>query len=282
MVCEILGYIFLLSLGLFIGSFLNCVIYRIRSKESFLKGRSKCPNCDHILRWHDLIPIISFFILKRKCRYCGEKISFQYPLVELATGVVFLLIFKFRWLVFSFLPAGLMAQELSFKNLQAFIGVTYLLMISCILIVIFVYDLKHYIIPDKIIFPAILITTGWYGQRLILTPGFIDSILNAFYAGLGVAVFFGIIFFLSQGEWLGFGDVKLVFFMGFVLGVPNVLVAVFSAVFMGAIIGLGLILFAKKGLRSQIPFGPFLVAGTFIALFWGGFLINWYLNILIT
>ena len=136
-------YLVIFLFGLLFGSFLNSVIYRLEIGGSFLKGRSYCPHCKHKLIWQDLIPVLSFLFLKGKCRYCQKPISWQYPLVELATGFIFLLFF------------------LTSLNLNNFTYV-YLLIMSCFLIIVFVYDLKHYIIPDKIIYPAILVSGIWY------------------------------------------------------------------------------------------------------------------------
>ena len=138
-----LVYFFIFLFGLALGSFLNCVIYRLERGESFLEGRSYCPHCQHILNWSDLIPLFSFLILKGKCRYCQKKISLQYPLVELATGILFVL--------------TAYNLQLTIYNLQDLFVVSYLLLVVNCLLVIFVYDLKHYIIPDKIIYPAIAV-----------------------------------------------------------------------------------------------------------------------------
>lgn len=228
-------------LGLVVGSFLNCVIYRLEKGKSFLKGRSFCPHCSHQLQWLDLIPILSFFILKGRCRYCQRKISWQYPLIEIATGLLFLLIFNFQ---FS----------------------TSIYIIACFLIIIFVYDLKHYLILDKVIYPAVVIAAVFN--------------FSNWSSALGTAGFFLAIVLLSKGKWMGVGDIKLAFLMGLMLGFPDILVALFLAFMTGAIIGIGLIFWGKKTLKSEVPFGPFLIGGTLIALFWGERLINWYLNFL--
>ena len=259
MECILFFYIFVFILGLAVGSSLNCIIYRLEKNESFLKGRSYCPNCHHVLAWQDLIPILSFLILKGKCRYCGKKISLQYPLVELATGILF---FSISYSTF---------QHSNTPTLQQFIQFLYLSIVSSFLIVIFVYDLKHYLIPDKVIYPAIGIT---FFYQIISNTNFYFSILSA----LGAAAFFLLIFLVSRGKWLGFGDVKLGFLMGLFLGFPKILVALFFAYLIGAIIGIGLVLAKKKTLKSEVPFGPFLVTGTFVALFFGNQLINWYLG----
>jgi len=254
--------------GLIVGSFLNCVIYRFEKNESFLKGRSYCPKCKHTLNWKDLIPIFSFLILKGKCRYCSKKISLQYPLVELATGVLFILTFHFWSLGFNWL-VGIGIWEL-----------IYLLIILCSLIVIFVYDLKHYIIPDKVIYPAILVIGIWYLVAWMFLNQYTSyQLLVTIYSAFGAAAFFLAIVLISRGRWMGVGDIKLAFLMGLLLGFPKILVALFSAFLIGAIIGIGLIATGKKTLKSEVPFGPFLVTGTFLALFLGEQIVNWYSNL---
>jgi len=274
----LLNHLFYLAIplfGLVMGSFLNCIIYRLQTGEGFLKGRSFCPHCRHALSWQDLIPVFSFLILKGKCRYCQKPISWQYPLVELATGIIFLLI------VWN-LEFGI-CLEFGIWNLLFY------LLISCFLIIIFVYDLKHYIIPDAVIYPAIAIAFLYQLFRMLnfvnwnlfgiwnVESGILRPISSAFLASL----FFLAIVFLSQGKWMGLGDVKLAFLMGLFLGFPNILVALFLAFFIGAIIGIGLIISGKRTLKSEVPFGPFLITGTFIALFWGNQITNWYLSLFI-
>ncbi|MDO8601418.1 MAG: prepilin peptidase [bacterium] len=239
--------LFIFIFGLIAGSFLNSVIYRLEQGQSFIKGRSFCPHCKHQLAWQDLIPLFSFLILKGKCRYCRQKISWQYPLVELTAGLLFVLIFF----------------------VQGWPSLGWNLIIACFFIIIFVYDLKHYIIPDRVIYPAIIM--AWI-FNFSLVP-----ILSA----LGAAFFFFLIVLASKGKGMGIGDIKLAFLMGLFLGWPNIAVALFSAVFLGAIIGIGLIISAKKTLKSEVPFGPFLAVGTFLALFWGEKIINFYLNLFI-
>ncbi len=243
---------------------MNSVIFRLQPDESFSAPRSFCPHCRHQLSWKDLIPLISFLLLGGKCRYCQKPISIQYPLVELATGIVFLLIF---W----HLNFGL---DLAF---DIWILTLFHFLISCFLIIIFVYDLKHFIIPDRVIYPAIVTAIVFPAIGLFASGGnFYNSILSA----LGAAGFFLSIVLITRGRGMGIGDIKLAFLMGIFLGWPNILTALFIAFLSGAIIGTGLIFLKKKNLKSEVPFGPFLVAGTFISLFWGQTIINWYLKIL--
>jgi len=262
--------------GLVIGSFLNCVVYRLNEGISFSSGRSFCPNCKHTLAWYDLVPIFSFLFLKGKCRYCGQKISWQYPAVEILTGSVFLLIFQFS------LPAG--RQEfLIFNQVSNFyflINLAYLLIISSLLIIIFIFDLKWYLIPDKVLFWAIGVVAIFhlYNFSFGLYPE--GQIFNFLLSAFGACAFFLAVFLLTKGRAMGFGDVKLAFFMGLFLGWPKIMVALFLAFLIGAIIGLILIALKKKGLRSEIPFGPFLITGLFIALAWGDKFFNFYLNLL--
>jgi len=243
-------YLIIFLFGLIVGSFLNCIIYRLEVGKSFLGGHSFCPYCKHELVWHDLIPVFSFLMLKGKCRYCQKPISIQYPLVELTTAILFVLVF----------------------NSQNLLNTGYLLLTTSFLIIIFVYDLKHYIIPDKVIFTAILTSF-----LFLFTTN--SLLLNAVLSAFGASFFFLLIYLISQGQWMGFGDVKLSFLMGLHLGFPNILVALFSAFFTGAIIGLILIAQSKKTLKSMVPFGPFLVFGTFLAMFYGELIINWYCNL---
>jgi prepilin signal peptidase PulO-like enzyme (type II secretory pathway) len=247
-------------LGLTIGSFLNCFIYRLDRKESPLRGRSFCPHCKHELRGNDLVPVLSFLFLKGRCRYCSKKISWQYPIVELFFGFLFVFLFHYKLSV------------ISFGNIIDFV---YLVLIFCFFAIIFIYDLRHFLILDKIVYPAILLTF------LYNLSDFQELIYNHLPSAFGITAFFLIIFLLSRGKWLGFGDVKLAFFLGLLLGFPQTIVAFFLSFFSGAIIGVILILFKKKKLKSEVPFAPFLIIGSFIAFFWGSEIIRWYLSLVL-
>ncbi len=269
----ILLYALTLFLGLSIGSFLNVVIYRLEKEENYLWGRSYCPHCKRTLNWKDLVPVFSFLILLGRCRHCHKKISWQYPLVEILTGLIFLLIFNHSAELFT-LALGQNSQNFENFGFQL-LNLLFLFYISSVLIVIFVYDLKHYIIPDKVLFPAIVIT---FLYQLILNPK--SYILNPILSGIGASLFFLLIFLISGGSWIGFGDVKLAVLLGLILGFPNVLVGLFLAFLFGAIIGLLLMIFRKKGLKSEVPFAPFLITGTFLAMLFGKEIIAWYLSFL--
>lgn len=253
--------------GLCIGSFLNCVIYRLKTGNSLL-GRSKCPSCHKTLKYKDLIPLLSFVLTLGKCRYCKKRISIQYPLVELASGLAFLLVFLYSLRL-------IVTNSLQIAIIQSL----FLLFFTCVLIIIFVYDLKYSLVPDKIVLPSILIALMVEIVFSLLSKNS-SLVLNYLLGGFIPFVFFFILVFFSGEKWMGWGDVKLGALIGLILGWPNVLVALILSFFSGALVGTILILFGKKKLRSQIPFGPFLCASTFLTFFVGDFLIKWYLGIL--
>lgn len=287
---------FVFLFGLAFGSFLNSVIHRLYTSEQIFTERSYCPHCRHKLFWQDLIPLLSFIFLRGRCRYCQKQISLQYPLVELSTGIIFLLLFYSHTSISEgrFWLLGYRAIFFWFWHLF------YWFFIASSLIVIFVYDLKHYIIPDKIIYPAIVIA---FLNRLLesASPNYwtqfgvnsfefgtlklefgiwdLERIFNPLMSGIIASAFFLAIVLASKGKWMGLGDVKLAFLMGIFLGFPNIVVALFSAFLTGAIIGLGLVLSKKKTMKSEVPFGPFLVAGTFLALFFGQQVADWYFSL---
>ena len=241
-------------IGLFFGSFLNVLADRIPRGEK-LTGRSHCENCHKVLSWKDLIPIISFVYLRGKCRYCGSKLSLQYPIVELLTGAMFAL--TYLWLNN---PISNVQFQMSNSIFYFLFTIYYLFMVSS-LIVIFFADLKHGIIPDKIVIPAIVVS---FAYLLIIHQ---SSIINHLLSALLSFGFFLIIYILTKGRAMGFGDVKFAFFIGLFLGFPAVLFAFYIAFLTGGIVGIILILWKKKALKSAIPFGPFLVIGSVLGLF---------------
>ncbi len=245
--------------GLIIGSLLNAIIYRLKSGDKIVFSRSKCVHCHKKLSAWDLIPIFSFIFLKGKCRYCHKAISWQYPLVELATAVIFVLgYFKYLY------PNHPIAQSPNYLTFLVF---------SCFLIIIFVYDLKHNLILDKVSLPALIIA-------FIANFLFGFTIWNLALAGIIVAGFFLFQFVISNGKWIGGGDIRLGLVMGAMLGWPNVLAALLLAYIIGAAVGLILIGFKKKQLNSHLPFGTFLTLATLIILLFGEEIVEWYLTIL--
>lgn len=268
--------LFIFIFGLLFGSFLNVVIFWLESadqetgelgkqkKRENILGRSFCPSCKHQLNFLDLIPVLSWVILKGKCRYCKEKISVQYPLVELFTGLMFLT---------TFLYLG--GEDFSAIGLTKLL---LLLIVNCLLLIVFVYDLKHKIIPDRIILPSILLAFSYllfavWGGGLSFNS-FLLTLVSAIVAG----GFFYALAAVSDGKWMGGGDIKLAFLMGLILGFPNILVGLFLGFILGSIFGVSLIAMRKAKLQSEIPFGPFLITGTWVALFWGYKIVQWYMR----
>jgi len=286
-----IGLILIFIFGSAIGSFLNVVICRLETGEGIVKKRSHCVKCGKTLTWYELIPIISFLGLGGRCRSCKEKISWQYPLVEIATGFLFLAVFYFL---------GFRILDL-IGHWKLVIGhwflLIYLWYLISSLIVIFVYDLRHYIIPDVVLFPAIgvsflyrlfeVLNFGHCPLRLCLSEarnlfeiwdlgfGIWQNFFSYLIAATVATVFFLTIILVTRGRGMGLGDAKLAFLMGLLLGWPNILVALFLAFFVGAVIGVGLIFWGSKTMKSQIPFGPFLIGGTIIMLFWGQLFLDW-------
>ena len=246
--------IFIFLFGAIVGSFLNCVIYRLEIGKSFIGGRSFCPKCKKEIKARDLIPIISFVLLRGKCRYCQSRISLQYPLVEFLTAILFVIVFLYSSSLFS---------------------LVFLLPIFALMILIFVYDLKYYLIPDSAILLAILLTVIWH---ITVMP--IEQITPFVFSAIGASLFFATIYFVSKGEWIGFGDVKLALFMGLFLGFPNIFVALFLSFVIGSVVGVLAILLKKKKLKSELPFAPFLISGTILAFFYGSEILNWYLDLI--
>ncbi len=240
--------------GLIVGSFLNVVIVRLDLAESLL-GRSRCPKCKKTIRWYDNIPLLSFLLLNAKCRACQKKISWQYPLVELGTGLIFALV------ALLFFQDG---SEASWLETVFYLG------FFSALIVILVFDGKHLEIP----MPVVWLALGWTLVFCLLWDGMnfqpgMDIFSSRTFSGslagfLSFLFFFGLAFG-SKEKWMGMGDAYLAFLIGLGLGLERVLVALMIAFLLGSVFGITLVLLKKKTLKSQVPFGPFLVAGAALA-----------------
>ncbi len=268
--------LFLISiLGLLIGSFLNVLVDRLPRGEYVIQGRSRCDKCKKILKGHDLIPLLSFVFLKGKCRYCNARLSFFYPIIEITTGIMFAITTLFIFNGSQFLISNFkFLINSQFLNFQLLISLVYYLFIVSSLIVIFFTDLKYGIIPDKIVFPAIFVSAFY-----LLTINYQLLTIN-FLSAVGACLFFLILYLITKGRGMGFGDVKFAFLMGLVLGFPNIAVALYTAFLTGAIVGCILIVWRKKrAFGTSIPFGPFLVIGTLIAIFYGEILTQSFLRL---
>lgn len=240
-------------LGLIIGSFLNVVIFRFNTKRSF-GGRSGCMVCQNKLCWYELIPLISFFALKGRCKNCKTKISIQYPIVELISGLIFAGIF-------------LKFQDVFYLNTFSFtLSYAYYVTMFSLLLVIGTYDFKHKIIPDSLslIFGVLSFIGLFFFSNFLFFPH-IPSMLE-FLSGLLLALPFALLWLISKGTWMGLGDAKLSLGLGWLVGFSRILSGAVVAFWSGAIVGLVLIAFSKKhGMKTEIPFAPFLVFGILIA-----------------
>jgi prepilin signal peptidase PulO-like enzyme (type II secretory pathway) len=244
--------IFLFILGLVFGSFASVIIHRLHTREKgLLAGRSKCPYCSKHLRSRDLIPVLSYVINKFKCRFCKEPIAFRYPLLELSMGGLFML-------------TGLLV------GINTPWHLAFYLLMSFVFVILVFYDFLFKEVPDVISLPfagvafCFSVLSGLHSLSSLLI-GIVIPVL-----------FFGALFFGSQGRWIGGGDLRIGVIMGALVGWPLVLVALFLGYLSGAVYslsGLALGVFKRK---SQIPFAPFLLLGTYLALFWGKNILDWY------
>lgn len=261
---SIILIVFLFLMGLGLGSFANALVYRLHAGKSVMKGRSMCLKCKKTLKTADLIPVASFILLSGRCRYCKQKISIQYPLVEIAAAVLF---------------AALGIYFLSLENIPAFSLIFFILLaLYCFyavcMIIIFVSDLRFYIIPDKVVISAIVAAI----IANIFIPGM--DYISAFYGAGAAGFFFLILVLISRGKWMGWGDVKFAFLMGAILGWPSIVAGLFIAFVAGAVVSLLLILFKKKKFHDIVPFGVFLSGAAIVAVFYGNRIIDWYLNLI--
>jgi prepilin signal peptidase PulO-like enzyme (type II secretory pathway) len=267
----VLPAIFLFIIGTFFGSFLSVIIYRIhKEKKGIIKGRSECPYCHKRLAVQDLIPIFSYLISAGKCRFCKKKISIHYLLIELFSGIIFAVFyFMYPFFIYEF---GTLACNF---DSAVFLNYLFFTVVSLFLILIFFYDLKYLLIPEIFTFPAIalIFVVGIFTPE----PGLYSMLIGGAIAGL----FFGFQFWISKEKWLGFGDVQVGILMGLLLGWQMFLMGLFITYIIGSIISLILMVSKKVGLKSQVPFAPFMIIGTFVTIFFGEYLLNLYLNALI-
>jgi len=278
MMLDALMLLTIFIFGTAIGSFLNVVAYRSVHGGSLFLDRSKCPHCKHKLNTLDLVPILSFILLHGKCRYCEKSISWQYPTVELTTGILFVIV------ILQGLTFRLEGQDLNF------VSYSYFLFVTSVLITIFITDFRDGLIPDKIILPSIAIALAF--KVLLAVSTFQEVLVVAgsnfltfsqigwdILAGLVGGLFFLLLVVFSKGKAMGGGDIKLAVFMGLVLGLSKLALALFLAFLTGAIVSLILIFVGKKRFGQTIAFGPFLVFGAYIALIWGQQILDWYLRL---
>lgn len=245
-------------LGAVLGSFVKALADRSLDNNSFW-GRSYCPKCQHKLAWYDLFPIISYLLLLGKCRYCHKKIEIEYLLVEVVMGVLIAL---------AVITFG-MTQIIELISKIFFITV---------LAALFLTDLKKMFIPDRIVLPAIAIGIVLNLITVILKSS-VEPFLLSLVTGAAIGGFFLSLIIITRGKGMGGGDVKLGAFIGIMLGFPQALFAIILSFLTGAVVSLILIAVGKKHFGQTIPFGPFLVLGSLIMLFWGNQILEWYLKL---
>ncbi len=244
--------LWVMAVGLCIGSFLNVVIYRLPRGQSLVSPRSRCPNCGYQLRAADNVPVVSWAVLGGKCRQCRSPISAQYPIVELVTGLLFVLVV---WLT----PIGpLLVSRL---------------VLVAILVALFGIDLEHQILPNVITLPGIAVGVIF---SFMAPPGWQASLLGA---ALGAGVLYAIAaayYAVRREDGLGMGDVKMLAMIGAFLGWKAVLVTLVLSSFSGAAVGMALIAAQRGGMKLALPFGTFLAVGALAAMLVGEPLIAWY------
>ncbi|MBU0706230.1 prepilin peptidase [Patescibacteria group bacterium] len=249
-------YVFIILVGLVLGSFASVLIHRLHIREkSIIRGRSFCPLCAKQLGVRDLVPVVSYLINKFKCRFCKQPIAFRYPLLELSMAGIF-------FLTTALIGSGDVTQHIFY------------LFIAFVFIVLTFYDFLFREIPDQISLPAIFIAILYVLLNDIYTP--VNLII-----GIAIPVlFFGVLHFGSRGRWLGGGDIRIGALMGALLGYPMVLTGLFFGYLFGSVYSLVGLAFKKFGRQTQIPFAPFLLLGTYVSMFWGQAIVDWYFALL--
>jgi leader peptidase (prepilin peptidase) / N-methyltransferase len=241
-------------LGLSVGSFLNVCVHRLPRRQSLVRPGSRCPHCGYVLRWYDNIPVVSYLLLRGRCRACRESIAIRYPALELATLVLFLV----HGAVFGW--SALLVVRLLF---------------ACAMVVLFAIDLEHHLLPDVITLPGIVAGLLF---SIVLPPGIVDSLLGVLVGG-GVLWLIGEAYYRYSGqEGMGGGDVKMLAMIGAFLGWKLVLVTLVLSSVAGSLIGVLVIAFRRGGMKYALPYGTFLALGALAASLVGERLVSWYLG----
>jgi leader peptidase (prepilin peptidase) / N-methyltransferase len=244
----------LLLFGLCVGSFLNVCIHRLPLKQSVVSPGSRCPSCGYELRWYDNIPVLSYVMLRARCRSCSAPISIQYPLIEVVTAIVFLA----HWYAFG--PTPLFAVRLVF---------------GCALLVLFMIDLEHQILPDVITLPGIVIGVA---VSVFLPPGPIESLIGLLLGGGLLWAIAEAWFRLRKVDAMGFGDVKMLAMVGAWLGWKMVILTFVLSSMMGGLVGVVLLVSRRADMATRVPFGTMLAVAAMIASLYGGPILAWYLS----
>jgi leader peptidase (prepilin peptidase) / N-methyltransferase len=246
---------FVTLLGLIIGSFLNVCIYRLPRRLSPVRPRSSCTSCGHVLSWYENVPIVSYAVLRGRCRGCGAPISLMYPTVEAITGLMFLS----GYLLYG--PTAFLVVRLMF---------------GCAMIVLFVIDLQHRILPNVITLPGIVVGVVC---SVLVGPGWLPSLIGIAVGGGSLWAIAEVYYRVRHEEGLGMGDVKMLAMIGAFLGWRLVLLTLVLASFSGTIVGIGVLLLKRESMKYALPFGTFLALGAIVAAVAGDPIIHWYLGL---
>lgn len=255
--------------GLLIGSFLNVVIYRVPAGKSLMPS-SRCPNCDAAVKPWQNVPVLSWLMLRGKCANCHAPISVRYPLVELGTGLFFALITY--WLLSSE-PTGSQTDAAAFALLAT------CLVLASVSVSLTLIDLDTLRLPNAIVYPSIVVVAALLAVTALLASD-LSALIRALIGGLALSAFYGLLWFFWEGG-MGLGDVKLAALLGMSLGWfgwGSLVVGAFAAFLCGGVFGVALLLTGKVERRSRVPFGPWMMLGAWIGLFWGETIANWYLT----
>lgn len=282
-------YLILFILGLFFGSFFNVIVMRAsQEKSSWIKGRSRCDHCDHVIVWYDNIPLLSFLILQGKCRYCQAKIKLVHPVTEFLTGWVFVFA-GFAFFKVGFFPdmVGFFPDKTGFFPGENFLlSLVLMLVFISILWLIFLFDLHYQVIPDELVFAIFLLAVIknlflYIFSRLSFRHLFLELVIS-----LIITLFFLFLRVvpdkLFKKKGLGWGDIKLAGPLALLLGFPQALIGFFCAFIIGGVWGIILLITGNKKLGQKIAFGPFLVLGAGLALVWGELIWESYWKFLLT
>ncbi len=241
-------------LGLFVGSFLNVVVHRIRTAEGgIVMGSSHCPQCRHSLAWYENMPLFGFLFVRGKCRYCSVSIAKRYVLMELGTGLVFVLISSVFFGRFTLIDLSVLSWSL--------LGLS--LIVASSLIIIFLYDLLYMEVPMVAAWSGIIAGIGIVICEALFIEDMTYFVMHLLAAAIGAGIFYGISVY-SREVWMGYGDAYIVFVMGLLLGPIGLLLGISIAAFIGAIVGFMMIVFRGDSRDAHIPFGPYLTMATLV------------------
>ncbi|MGH7157763.1 MAG: prepilin peptidase [Candidatus Saccharimonadales bacterium] len=259
-------FVVVIVAGLVLGSFVNALVWRLHEKKDWIKDRSECDYCHHKLGVLDLVPVVSWLVLRGKCRYCGKPIN-DSPLTELALPALF--VASYIWWPQPLQGEGLMLFAFWLVFLVGFL-------------ILAVYDIRWFLLPNKIVFPLIGLAVLQLGLQVVLYDGSLREVLGA---ALGITIISGtfyILFLVSKGRWIGLGDVKLGIVLGILVGgpLPAVLLLFLASLF-GMLTSAPLLVAGRASRKSHLPFGPFLLAAMVVVQLFGADIITWYAGLVL-